>query len=244
MNEEVEKAWGQACLSFQHGGHDMQPRAPDRYLYHLAAWLDSVEDDDDGKGSAPCQDSGTECGGAAAVGSAPASSFAEGAAAVGSAQASLKVERLTRSSILEHPLLAPRLAEIYDKARRQNTTLPESLEKFITGILGGDRGSKFFVKGRVKWQSALMDGLHEARAKAWQRSARKHDKDRVKEMAGEWITAEPPWWTHFPRPTWLIAMRLRYALPVTLAMGNILARRCLARKIDGLYCARCPCRCL
>ena len=58
-DEEVDKAWGQACLSFQHGGHDMQPRAPDRYLYHLAAWLDSIEDDD-GKGPAICQDLGTE----------------------------------------------------------------------------------------------------------------------------------------------------------------------------------------
>ena len=115
---------------------------------------------------------------------------------------SSEVERLTRSLILEHPLLAPRLTEIYDKARHQNTTLPESLEKFVNGNLDGERGSKFFVKGRVKWQNALMDGLHEARAKAWQRSARKHDKGRVKEMAGEWILAEPPWYTHFQRPCW------------------------------------------
>ena len=143
----------------------MQPRAPDRYLYHLAAWLDSVEDDDDGKGSAPCQDSGTECG----FGSSASRRQGGGKGENGKrtspghdAISPLKVERLTRSSILEHPLLAPRLTEIYDKARRQNTTLPESLEKFVNGTLDGDRGSEFFVKGRVKWQSALMDGLHEA----------------------------------------------------------------------------------
>ena len=98
---------------------------------------------------------------------------------------SVKIELLTRSSILEHPLLAPRLTDIYDKARRLNTTLPESFETFVKGTLDGDRGSDFFVKGRVKWQNALMGGLHEARATAWQRSARKHDKDRIKEMAGE-----------------------------------------------------------
>ena len=44
--EEVEKAQGQACLAFEFGGHDMQPRTNDRYLLHLAAWLESMEDDD------------------------------------------------------------------------------------------------------------------------------------------------------------------------------------------------------
>ena len=44
--EEVEKAQGQACLAFDFGGHDMQPRTDDRYLLHLAAWLESMEDDD------------------------------------------------------------------------------------------------------------------------------------------------------------------------------------------------------
>ena len=133
-------------------------------------------------------------------------------------------------------MLAPRLTEIYDKARRQNTTLPESFEKFVNGTLDGERDPKFLVKGRVKWQSALMDGLHEARATAWQRSARKHDKDRVKEMAGEWIVAEPPWWTHFQRPCWRIAMRLRYGLEVNPAIGLHLAKRCLCQKLDGSFC--------
>ena len=58
----------------------------------------------------------------------------------------------------------------------------------------------------------------------------------MKEMAGEWIMAEPPWWTHFQRPTWLIAMRLRYGLSVTPAIGPNLARRCLAKKKDGTFC--------
>ena len=36
-NEEAAKAWGQACLGFDHSGHDMQPRSEDRYLLFLAA---------------------------------------------------------------------------------------------------------------------------------------------------------------------------------------------------------------
>ena len=59
---------------------------------------------------------------------------------------------------------------------------------------------------------SLFDGLLQARADAWLKSAKKGDKNRVKEMAGDWIMAELPWWTHFQRPTWQIAMRLRYDL--------------------------------
>ena len=109
---------------------------------------------------------------------------------------------------MEHPLLAPRLDEIYEKARSQNPTLPSTLEKFVNGTLDGERGSAFIANGRVKWQKALFDGLQDARAKAWLRIARKRDAQRVKEMSGEWILAEPPWWTNFQRPCWQVAMRL------------------------------------
>ena len=92
----------------------------------------------------------------------------------------------------------------------------------------------------VKWQKALFDGLHDTRAKAWQRTARKRDADPVKEMAGEWILAEPPWWTNFQRPCWQVAMRLRYGLEVNTAIGPNIAPYCLARKMNGTYClAQC-----
>ena len=81
-----------------------------------------------------------------------------------------------------------------------------------------------------------MQGLLEARAKAWQRTARKSDTDRVKEMAGEWILYEPPHWTHFQRPCWRVAMRLKCGLEVNPAIGPNIANRCLARKADGTYC--------
>ena len=49
-------------------------------------------------------------------------------------------------------------------------------------------------------QSALMDGLHEARAKVWHRSARKHDKVRVKEMAGnQWVELKANQFNSKPR---------------------------------------------
>ena len=139
----------------------MQPRSGDRYLLYLAAWLESMDDDD--------EDTSTSDG------------------------QLLHIERITRKSVLEHPLLAPRLDEIYEKARSQNPTLPSTLEKFVNGTLDGDRGSASIVNGRVKWQKAFFDGLQDARAKAWLRTARKRDAERVKEMAGEWILAEPPW---------------------------------------------------
>ena len=154
----------------------MQPRSGDRYLLYLAAWLESMDDD-------------------------------EGDTSTSDGQL-LHIERITRKSVLEHPLLATRLDEIYEKARSQNPTLPSTLEKFVNGTLDGDRGSALIVNGRVKWQKAFFDGLQDARAKAWLHTARKRDAQRVKEMSGEWILAEPPWWTNFQRPCWQVAMRL------------------------------------
>ena len=148
----------------------------------------------------------------------------------------LRTEGITRKSVLEHPFLAPRLDEIYAKVRLQNPTLPSTLEKFVNSTLDGERGSAFIVNGKVKWQKALFDGLQDARAKAWLRIARKRDAQRVKEMSGEWILAEPPWWTNFQRPCWQVAIRLRYGLEVNPAIGPNIAPYCLARKMDGTYC--------
>ena len=131
----------------------------------------------------------------------------------------LHIEQITRKSVLEHPLLAPRLDETYEMACLQKPTLPGTLEKFVNGTLDGERGAAFFVNGRVKLQKALFDGLYDTRAKPCQRTARKRDAQRVTEMAGEWILAEPPWWTNFRRPCWQVAMRLRYGLEVHPALG-------------------------
>ena len=90
-SEEADQAWGQACLSFDHGGHDMQPRSSDRYLLHLAAWLESIDDDE--YATSACDNP------------------------------LLHIERITRNSVLERPLLAPRLDDIYEMARSQNPTL-------------------------------------------------------------------------------------------------------------------------
>ena len=84
-----------------------------------------------------------------------------------------------------------------------------------------------------------MQRLQEARGKVWQRTARKADTDRVKEMAGEWILYHPPHWTHFQRPCWRVAMRLRYGLEVNPTIEPNIAKRCLARKADGTYCLAC-----
>ena len=59
------------------------------------------------------------------------------------------MERITRKSVLEHPLLAPRLDEIYDKARLQNPTLPATLEKFVNETIDEERGTKVVVNGHV-----------------------------------------------------------------------------------------------
>ena len=147
-----------------------------------------------------------------------------------------KVSRTTRRAVLEHPLLAPRLEQLYSKARELNATLPNSLKKFIDEAASGERSSALIVKGRVKWQNALMLGLKKSRAERWLKSATKKDRDRVKEMSGDWILSELPWWTHFQRPTWRIAMRLRCGLQVTPAVGIKPAPRCLAKKKDGSFC--------
>ena len=56
------------------------------------------------------------------------------------------------------------------------------------------------------------------------------------EISGDWIFLELPWWTHFQRPTWRIAMRLRYGLQVTPAIGIKPTPRCLAKKKDCSFC--------
>ena len=43
-DEEANQALAQASLGFEHGGHDMQEKTSDRYLLHLAAWLDAMEE--------------------------------------------------------------------------------------------------------------------------------------------------------------------------------------------------------
>ena len=147
-----------------------------------------------------------------------------------------ELQGITMRTVLEHPVLAPRLDALYEKGRAQNPSLPPTLEKFISETFEGTEEKSFLSNGRVKWQAALTYGLQEARAKAWEKKAQKRNRERVKEMAGEWILKEPPWWTRFQRPTWQIAMRLRYGLKVTPAIGKCLASRCLAKKLDGTYC--------
>ena len=66
----------------------------------------------------------------------------------------LRTEGITRKSVLEHPLLAPRLDEIYAKVRLQNPTLPSTLEKFVNSTLDGERGSASIIDGKVKWQKS------------------------------------------------------------------------------------------
>ena len=98
-----------------------------------------------------------------------------------------------RRAVLEHPLLAPRLEQLYSKARELNATLPNSLKKFIDEAASGERSSALIVKGRVKWRKALMLGSKKSRTEKWLKSATKKDRDRVKEMSGDWVLLELSW---------------------------------------------------
>ena len=112
----------------------------------------------------------------------------------------------------------------------ENINWSNTVVKFVTDTSDSCGDKNVIVKGRVRWQTAFFDGMQEARAKAWEKKARKQDRERVKEMAGEWILRPPPWWTHFQRPTWQIAMRLCYGLEIVPAIGRNLSRSCLAKK--------------
>ena len=133
-------------------------------------------------------------------------------------------------TVIEHPLLAPRLEELYEKAREQNPKLPKVYKDFADQTHEGSGEKSFISKGHVKWRAALSHGLTQLRANARLRSARRKDKERMKEISGAWILEGPPWWTHFQRQTWRISMRFRYGLLVTLPLGNMLVQRCLAKK--------------
>ena len=90
-------------------------------------------------------------------------------------------------------MLTSQLDELYEKSRVANPSLQNTLEKFVTDTSDNCGDNNFFVKGRFRWQAALFDGMQEARAKAWEKKARKQDRERVKEMAREWILRQPPW---------------------------------------------------
>ena len=106
---------------------------------------------------------------------------------------SSSLQGINRNTVLEHPLLAPKLDELDEKTRVANRTLLNTLENFVTDTSDCCGDKNFIIKGRVRWQAALFDGMQEARAKAWEKKARKQDRERVKEMAREWILRQPPW---------------------------------------------------
>ena len=73
------------------------------------------------------------------------------------------------------------------------------MEEFIDQSMSGEREPGLIVKGRVKWQRALTSGIKKARAEEWKKKAAKTDRDRVREMAGEWIiTGRAPVVDAFP----------------------------------------------
>ena len=139
----------------------MQPRSDDRFILYLVAWLEAMEEEDDDHTDAE-QDAHLPVG-------------------VPRRTKERKLSRITRRAVLEHPLLAPRLEQLYSKARELNTSLPNSLKKFIDEAASGERSSTLVVKGRVKWQKAIMLGLKESRAERWLKSATKKDRERVKD---------------------------------------------------------------
>ena len=56
----------------------------------------------------------------------------------------LHIEQITRKSVLEHPLLAPRLDEIYEKARLQIQRCRARLKRLSTALLMGS-GAQLFL---------------------------------------------------------------------------------------------------
>ena len=148
----------------------MQPRSEDRYLFHLAAWLEAMDEDElsDEAGTGDQAAATHEAGfrefrplnfngrnsaifeGESAR-SHPHANLTTAPQSAGGAHQSqlLHIERITRKSLLEHPLLAPRLDEIYDKARMQNPALPATLEKFVNETIDEERGTKVVVNGHV-----------------------------------------------------------------------------------------------
>ena len=117
--DEVQQARQQACLHFDDGGHDMQLRSDDRFILYLAAWREAIEEEDDDD---------ADVGVHIPVRVPSRAERHESPAG----QKERKVCRITRRAVLEHPLLAPRLEQLYSKARELNTSLPNSLKSSST----------------------------------------------------------------------------------------------------------------
>ena len=103
----------------------MQPRSDDRFILYLVAWLEAMEEEDDDHTDAG-QDIHLPVG-------------------VPRRTKEQKLSRITRRAVLEHPLLAPRLEQLYSKARELNTSLPNSLKKFIDEAANGERLSLIHI---------------------------------------------------------------------------------------------------
>ena len=130
----------------------MQPRSDDRFILYLTTWLEAMEEDDEQA------DVGLGVQMTAGVPSRTEPHESQ------AGHNERKVSRITRRAVLEHPLLAPWLEQLYFKARELNATLPDSLKKFIDEAASGERSSALIVKGRVKWQKTLTLGLKKSRA--------------------------------------------------------------------------------
>ena len=138
-NEEAAEAWGQVCLGFGHGGHDMKTRSKNRCLLYLAAWLEAIDEDEDedegrlerfkmSEGPRPPPYRGPRLsrrrvcdrrGGRQLV-----RFCLDGLGSTSSPEnPQLHIERITRKTVPEHPLFAPWLDAIYEKSPLQKSTL-------------------------------------------------------------------------------------------------------------------------
>ena len=113
-------------------------------------------------------------------------------------------------------VFSQRMNELYHEVQKINATLPDSLEIFAKQVLAKNQFQKK-VKGggrRTLWGKALADGTRETKLNLWTKSASIEQKERVREMKGNWILLEPPVARSFGRKTWLVAMRFRYGLSI------------------------------
>ena len=116
----------------------------------------------------------------------------------------------------ENSIFSQRMQSLYSDVKKENASLPDSLEIFTKQTLANNSFQKKIKGGgrRTLWKKALANGMRETKLEVWQKTATKEQRERVHEMKGNWILLEPPVGRSFSRKTWLVAMRFRYGLTV------------------------------
>ena len=145
------------------------------------------------------------------------------------------------SAVSDNSILGRRLRDTFAECVRRNpTNLPESLADFVAlrfderAIAKRHRRSD----GSVRWQAVLARGLEDGAQQRWIATASKQDRERCREMGGDWLYGEDVNGCTLTRARFHINLCLRFGLPIRPALPDRAQaqQRCSNVNQGGIRC--------